>query len=40
MTRYRCGSKNRVDEVWLPAPGPPCMTINGSPASVPAARWT
>jgi hypothetical protein len=27
--------KNRVNGLWLPAPGPPCMTIIGSPASVP-----
>jgi hypothetical protein len=27
--------KNRVAELWLPAPGPPCMTTTGSPASVP-----
>jgi hypothetical protein len=25
----------RVDEVWLPTPGRPCMTITGSPPSVP-----
>src|SRR5438270_823368 len=34
-TRYRCGLKNRADELWLPAPGPPCMTMTGSPASEP-----
>ena len=34
-TRYRCGLKSRADEPWLPAPGPPCMTMTGSPASEP-----
>ena len=34
-TRYRCGLKQRADELWLPAPGPPCMTMTGSPASEP-----
>ena len=28
-------TKNRVAELWLPAPGPPCMIITGSPAIVP-----
>jgi hypothetical protein len=27
--------KNRANELWLPAPGPPCMTMTGSPASEP-----
>jgi hypothetical protein len=27
--------ENRADEPWLPAPGPPCMTMTGSPASEP-----
>src|SRR5246127_2937453 len=34
-TRYRRGLKNRADELWLPAPGPPCMTMTGSRASEP-----
>src|SRR5205814_8315957 len=34
-TRYRCGLKKRADELWLPAPGPPCMTMTGSPVSEP-----
>src|SRR5207302_4255896 len=34
-TRYRCGLKKRADELWLPAPGPPCMTMTGSPESEP-----
>ena len=31
----RCELKNRADELWLPAPGPPCKTMTGSPASEP-----
>jgi hypothetical protein len=27
--------KKRASELWLPAPGPPCMTMTGSPAGAP-----